>query len=119
MSTFGKKSLVWWDYDNHSKENATRFNHTPEEMQLKILEKWYPIGMRFKKDTHSSIYKIEGYVKLYYGWTVAFEPVVTTKYLYTSSKNINPVFIIPEQECIIPLKRESKLEKILKKWENH
>jgi len=124
MSTFGKKSLVWWDYDNHSKENATRFNHTPEEIQLKILEKWYPIGMIFKKDDGFGkridiIYKIEGYVKMYQGWTIAFEPVEPNKYLYSSNKNINPVFIMPEKDCLIPLKREYKLEKILRKWENH
>lgn len=117
MSTFGKKSLVWWDYDNHSKENATRFNHTPEEIQLNILEKWYPIGMRFKKDESfrsDTIYKIKGYIKMYNGWTVDFESVVPSKYFYTSSKNINPVFIIPERDCIIPLKREYKLERLFR-----
>jgi hypothetical protein len=24
MSTFGKKSLVWWDYTNHQRDNVLR-----------------------------------------------------------------------------------------------
>jgi hypothetical protein len=38
MSTFGKKALIKWDYDL----DIRRYNNTPKEMQLKILEKWYP-----------------------------------------------------------------------------
>ena len=44
MSTFGRKALIWWDYENRSKQNSIRFNHTPMDIQLSILEKWYPIG---------------------------------------------------------------------------
>ena len=45
MSTFGKKALVFWDYDSNE---TNRFSKTPIEIQLQILEKWYPIGWRCK-----------------------------------------------------------------------
>jgi hypothetical protein len=44
MSTFGKRAIKKWDY-NGDKFQANRFNKSPKEIQLAILEKWYPIGM--------------------------------------------------------------------------
>jgi hypothetical protein len=41
MSTFGKKALEAWDYDSKDKH---RFVASPKNIQLAILEKWYPIG---------------------------------------------------------------------------
>lgn len=116
MSTFGKKSLIWWDYNDHSKENAIRFNHSSDEIQLKILEKWYPIGMRFKRSDgyNKSIYVIKNYIKVYWGWSIEFDTVEVSKYLYQDNKNINPVNIIPEPDCLIPLKREYKLERLFR-----
>lgn len=65
MSTFGKKSLGWWNYEDHSKLNVVRYNHTPIELQLSILEKWYPIGLLFRKSyTSARIYKIIGYKQI-------------------------------------------------------
>jgi hypothetical protein len=41
MSTFGKKALEVWDYDYKDKH---RFVASPKNIQLAILEKWYPVG---------------------------------------------------------------------------
>ena len=41
MSTFGKKAFENWDYEN---EDARRYLNTNKDLQLKILEKWYPKG---------------------------------------------------------------------------
>ena len=41
MSTYGKKSLVYWDYSN---VDIKRFLKSKKEVQLMILKKWYPIG---------------------------------------------------------------------------
>lgn len=50
MSTFGKKALAWWDYQDKSRDSVRRYNFTPDDMQLQILEKWYPIGFKFKEN---------------------------------------------------------------------
>ncbi len=44
MSTFGKKSLLKWDYDS---VDYLRWNKTHKDLQLEILKKWYPIGEYF------------------------------------------------------------------------
>ena len=46
MSTFGNKALIWWDYYKRDRPELLRFNSTPKDLQLKILEKWYPINMK-------------------------------------------------------------------------
>jgi len=49
MSTFGKKYINHWDYNlAFNKENLKRFNASPKEIKIKILENWYPIGGIFK-----------------------------------------------------------------------
>lgn len=48
MSTYGKRALKKWDY-NGDKFQSLRFNNSPKEVQLAILEKWYPVGMTCKK----------------------------------------------------------------------
>jgi len=40
-----KEALTWWNYHDSDRAAVLRFNLTPKELQLKILEKWYPIGM--------------------------------------------------------------------------
>lgn len=49
MSTFGKKYLRKWDYFNHTMVEKRRFNSTPMDFQLELLNKWYPIGMKVHK----------------------------------------------------------------------
>lgn len=40
--------LEKWDY-SFSKENTEKYNNIPIDIQLEILEKWYPIGMFVEK----------------------------------------------------------------------
>jgi hypothetical protein len=91
MSTFGKKALNSWNY-KYSKENSLRFNHTPMDLQLEILKKWYPIGMEcvkfnlyFKNYDHFK-YQIVGYEEIIGG----FYNLELVKFIFTnSSKLIN------------------------------
>ncbi len=122
MSTFGKKSLCWWDYDNHSRENAVRYSHTPKELQLKILEMWYPVGATFKittKHTHytiiSDLFEIKSYVEQNGTWCIDYEHVDIGKRVarFRTITPINPVYIAMESETLVPLKRGFRLDKLL------
>ena len=121
MSTFGRKALIWWDYENHSKENALRYNHTPPEIQLQILHKWYPIGMKFKNITNLGV--MHGYNNI-----ITYEQnnagIYLIKYKYTSDIHTylrskfneytqNPVLTQPEENFLKALKRQYKIEKLL------
>jgi hypothetical protein len=105
MSTFGKKHLLKWDYFN---SDPLRFNRTKKELQLDILEKWYPIGESFYYKliwepgmTHrSELVKIEGYVNLNYRFLVR---------LGEKRNPVNPLLLEPTIEFL----RNKKLEKIL------
>jgi len=111
MSTFGKKSLGWWNYEDHSKLNVVRYNHTPIELQLSILEKWYPIGLLFRKSyTSARIYKIIGYKQISNIWLIEYD---LSGVIFDSL--VNPVLIIPLSEHIITIKRNNKLEKLFRK----
>jgi hypothetical protein len=115
MSTFGKKALVFWDYDSNE---TNRFSKTPIEIQLHILEKWYPIGWRCKffAPTYLSHieYEIKDYI-LHVGgfYTVLIEPKITEGYSPTTLKSgYNPLRLDLLNKQI--LRREYKLERILK-----
>jgi len=111
MSTFGKKSLVWWDYKNHQRDNVLRFTSTPKPLQLKILEKWYPIGMIMSEPIYRSIvkYRIVGYEETISHYTLKLERLDETKYI--TSKHT--LMIEPLDGEIIQLKREYKINKLL------
>lgn len=50
MSTFGKKALNRWDYyPPNSKDEFLRYNNSPKDIQLQILQRWYPIGVKCNK----------------------------------------------------------------------
>lgn len=121
MSTFGTQALVWWDYEDHSKINAIRYLHTPLDLQLKILEKWYPIGIRFRKESSwgskPPIHEIIGYQQFQTFWGINAKLIEGRD--YRKGDFINPVTILIEEESSKTLKREYKLERILRKWENH
>lgn len=128
MSTFGKKALVWWDYEDHSKINAVRYLHTPLDLQLKIIEKWYPIGLRFRRDKgwgplhkDSTIYEIIGYQQFQTFWGINSRIIEGRDYSLRTPQGIfiNPVTILVEEDSVRTIKREYKLERILRKWENH
>jgi hypothetical protein len=119
MSTFGKKSLVWWDYDDHTLNNAHRFNSTPKNIQIQILEKWYPIGSKFiKTGTHYSTpteYTINGYIEMNYGWSIDYSP---SEKSYKrdggiEKRVVNPVNIVLHESFVKACKRQSKLERLL------
>ena len=126
MSTFGKKALVWWDYDDHSKGNAIRYLHTPLDLQLKILEKWYPLGLRFKKDKgwgplhqDNTIYEIIGYQQFQTFWGINAKIIEGRSSVYFKSYDfINPVTILVEEDSVKTIRREYKLERILRTWES-
>lgn len=112
MSTFGKKALIWWDYENHSKECALRYNHTPPEIQLQILHKWYPIGMKFKNINNWGIMKG-------YNTVINYEQNNAGIYLIKYKSDIhnetylqNPVLTHPEENFLKALKRQYKIEKL-------
>lgn len=123
MSTFGKKALVWWDYEDHTKLNVIRYMHTSLELQLKLLEKWYPIGMQFRKNKPDAanihalfwqkdrIYKIIGYKQYINYWAIEYD---LSGQVYNNNL-INPVLTIPLKEHIITIQRENKLEKLFRK----
>jgi len=117
MSTFGRKALVWWDYENHSKENALRYTHTKPEIQLLILQNWYPIGMPFQNVTNwgttKAIYEIRDYKQNNAGI-----------YLIESMNNFHrqddcqlyfqhPILTKPEENFLRSLKRQYKLQNLL------
>jgi hypothetical protein len=115
MSTFGKKALVFWNYESNE---TNRFSKTPVEIQLQILEKWYPIGWRCKffAPTYLSNveYEIKDYI-LHTGnfYTILLEPKIKDGYTPMTVKNgYNPLKLDLINRKI--LQREYKLERILK-----
>jgi hypothetical protein len=115
MSTFGKKALAFWNYESNE---TNRFSKTPVEIQLQILEKWYPIGWRCKffAPTYLSHieYEIKDYILNVGGfYTVLIEPKITYGYSPTTLKSgYNPLRLDLLNKQI--LRREYKLERILK-----
>ena len=127
MSTFGRKSLIWWDYENRSKENAIRFNHTPMDIQLEILTKWFPIGSKcdiykqwpFSTNTNHKFERtIIGYVKHTCYYTIEVESIKSDKsttitgFISKHKKTINPTNIILRSNELKKIKRESKLDRL-------
>jgi len=118
MSTFGRKSLIWWDYEDRTKVNAIRFNHTPMDIQLEILEKWFPIGSKCDvyreyhqvAKTHKFDKHIIGYVKHTCYYSIKIESDVKAKFITT--KNVNPSNIILHPNELKKIKRESKLDRL-------
>lgn len=112
MSTFGKKALLNWDYDSI---DYLRYNHTPKNIQLKILEKWYPLNSIFQyytpfdkeKKGNGVRVKIIEHVETQSCWFIKF------KYNFNDeneSNPVNPLRLKPNKDFL----REIKLEKILK-----
>lgn len=70
MSTFGKKHITYWNYEPTGDINDINglylgFQKSPKEVQLKILEKWYPIGEVCKIKNNPLKFRITGYVEFY------------------------------------------------------
>lgn len=109
MSTFGKKSLAWWNYHDHSRDNVRRYNLTSKEMQIEILKKWYPLGFKLKEFSFTNrTWEVIGYLETLTGWYLELK----SDDHYKTQKN--PLSMSPLKESEVELKREIKLEKILK-----
>ena len=114
MSTFGRKALVWWNYDIKSRKEFVRFNHTPKDIQLSILEKWYPVGLEVclykplsMPPTTSKTYTIDGYVDTLGGYRISV--------IYDSvSSTHHPMNVSPTDEYRKMINRDNKLKEILK-----
>ena len=115
MSTYGKKALVWWNY---LERDGMRFNHTPMDTQLLILEKWYPIGMKinmwvnFRKDwDNRSVYTIVRYKKNLSHYMV--EVVTTNNEVTSVLMGLHPTNIKPTDEWMKLHKRDVKIDRLL------
>lgn len=119
MSTYGKKALNNWDY-TYSKENALRFNHTSIELQLEILQKWYPIGMKcvkyniYFKRYEDIKFEVIGYEKL----VGEFYNLILNKFIsygggFVKEKiTAHPIHFKPTDEYLKMFLREKKLNNL-------
>ena len=114
MSTFGKKALIWWDYHNRDRAELLRFNSTPKDIQLQILEKWYPIGMMVGLGSDRYNYEIVEYIS----HLTFFQVKVILRSegsLFNSMGYIrNPLALNPSPEWEKQLKRQYKIDRLLK-----
>ncbi len=114
MSTFGKKFLNYWPYRFDNPENEIRrWNQTDKNLQLELLKKWYPIGMRGKailagKTTGGNLYEITGYIEHVWGWKLDVDYVDSN-----FRKDVHPIKFIPEEQDRVIILREIRLEKLL------
>ena len=116
MSQFGKKSLSWWDWSGYltDKKFIEKWNHTPKEIQLELLKKWYPIGMVGRcilvgyNNPSETKYEITGYMEHAWGYQLDID-YVDSNY----RKDCHPVKFIPETEDKNRILRELRLNKLL------
>lgn len=106
MSTFGKKALIWWDYYVNNKDSSIRYARTPKEMQLKILNKWYPIGMKCLLNWRYGDGEIVDYTETIGFWALVMK-------IDGENHMSNPLVINPTPESKKEIKREIKLKRIL------
>lgn len=116
MSFYGKKALIWWNYDV-SHESCTRYAHSSEELQLKILEKWYPIGTKIQtynsifNNFSNTIWTIKEYTKVSWGWAIVYDNPDKVKSQIDRPINPHRCRVIEEDKKRI--KREHKINRIL------
>ncbi len=108
MSNFGKKSINWWDwdiYDSHLPHHLSdlgRWHRTDKDIQLLILNKWYPIGM-----LSNDGWVITGYIEMLYGWNLK------VKDNHNYMKEVHPLKFIPCEGDRKELLRSLRLGKLL------
>jgi hypothetical protein len=117
MSTFGKKALKWWDYNNNGDKLANqRFINTDIDLQLKIIEKWYPIGTKIQvwnwllKRYSGDVWTIEKYEIVNNHWKIWI--ISETKY-DNYHKTTLPTLCQPTPEERKKIIRNIKLNKII------
>lgn len=121
MSTFGKKAIDNWEYQ-YSEEKFQRFNRTPIEIQLEILERWYPIGMpcfkydKFFKKYGNTLYEVIGYNSIGAGTIAQLElrkHLVIGEKVFKENVTIHPMVFKPSDEWIKQMDRDKKLNDLL------
>ena len=121
MSTFGKKAITNWEYQ-YSEEKFQRFNRTSIEIQLEILERWYPIGMpcfkydKFFKKYGDTLYEVIGYNTIGLGTIAQLElrkHLVIGEKVFKENVTIHPMVFKPSDEWIKQMDRDKKLNDLL------
>lgn len=125
MSTYGKKILNNWDYEQ-SYDQVERYNKTSKELQLEILNKWYPIGMicglrttigtQFSNQSDIQYnFVITEYYESLIHWQVKIKTTLVDRYgnpqKYINTKH--PLRLIPEPNFETQLRRQYKLDNLL------
>lgn len=110
MSTFGKSSLIWWDYHTRDRAALLRFNSTPKPLQIKILEKWYPIGSKVGLGDGKYEYIVYEHVQHLTYWQVRIT-INKNNQQYFQDRNPLGLYLHPDVEKT--LKRNSKLDRLL------
>jgi len=113
MSTFGNKALIWWDYHTRDRAALLRFNATPKPLQLKILEKWYPIGMSVGLGDDRYNYEIVEYIQHLTFWNVRVVLKAEGSLMNNMRSERNPLGLYPSPEWENQLKRQYKLDRLL------
>jgi hypothetical protein len=113
MSTFGKKSLIWWNYHDRDRAALLRFNSTPKHLQLQILEKWYPIGMMVGLGDSKYNHKIVEYIQYFTHWSIRVELQAEESLMNKMSSERNPLGLYPDPTFEKQLKRQYKLDRLL------
>jgi hypothetical protein len=113
MSTFGKKALIWWDYHKRDRVDQMRFNSTPKDLQLKILEKWYPVGMMVGLGDGKYQYVIVEYVDHSTYWSVRVIWRLENSLMNNMKSNRNPLSLFPSPDWEKQIKRQHKLDRIV------
>ena len=113
MSTFGNKALIWWDYHTRDRAALLRFNATPKNIQLQILEKWYPIGMKVGLGDSKYNYEIIEYVQHLTYWSVRVALKVEGSLMNNMRSDRNPLGLYPSPDWEKQLKRQYKLDRLL------
>ncbi len=113
MSTFGNKALIWWDYHTRDRATLLRFSATPKDLQIKILEKWYPIGMMVGLGDGKYNYKITEYVQHLTFWSVRVALKAEESLLNNMKSDRNPLGLYPSPDWEKQLKRQYKLDRLL------
>ena len=97
MSTFGNKALIWWDYHTRDRAALLRFNSTPKDIQIKILEKWYPIGMKVGLGPDKYDYEIVEYIQHFTYWSVRVEMHAPDSLMHKMQSERNPRIVTGKQ----------------------
>lgn len=113
MEKFETEALAAWDYGSHSVETARKFLNTEKELQLSILEKWFPLEQRCGKwSLHRQApvdgeYTITGYADKGNFWSVRLKPEGKDNEIEE-----NPAYIIMPEDFTRREARDGALNKL-------